>query len=462
MALEAILERKRADVAHRKAAAPLESFAEGLERSQRSLEAALRRPRTGFICECKRSSPSQGAIRTHFDPAAIARSYAPFADAISVLCDEPFFGGRLEYLSVVHGETDVPVLCKDFVVDPYQVFEARRYGADAILLMLSVLDDATYGRCFEAARKLGMDVLTEVHDAAELERALAHPCRPPIIGVNNRNLKTLEVDLSVTERLAPRVPDDRVVVAESGVTSHRDTLRLRPHCDAFLVGTALMGADDLDRAVRELVFGPVKTCGLTRPADARTAFKAGASLGGLIFVDESPRAVGLARAREVREASALGFVGVFVNAEIDDVASTAGELGLDAVQLHGDEDDDYVTKLRARLSAGTEIWKAVRVADRVPSGALSRADRVLLDTFDPDKRGGTGQTFDWALLADADAPAERVVLSGGLKPENAERADHIGAGLLDVNSGVESAPGVKDRERLEDFFAALRGRGRQQ
>ncbi|QDG54248.1 bifunctional indole-3-glycerol-phosphate synthase TrpC/phosphoribosylanthranilate isomerase TrpF [Persicimonas caeni] len=460
MALEEILERKRADVGERKARRTLESFVDALEPSDRSLEAALRAPRAGFICECKRSSPSQGQIREDFVPVDIARSYAPFADAISVLTDEPYFGGRFEYLREVREAADVPVLCKDFVVDPYQVYEARGHGADAILLMLSVLDDEAYGRCFEVARRLGMDVLTEVHDAAELDRALAHPCAPPIIGINNRNLKTLDVDLGVTERLAPKVPADRVIVCESGVKSHRDTLRLRGHCDAFLVGTALMGAPDLDRAVRELVFGEVKVCGLTRPEDAKAAFDAGASLGGLIFAEESPRCVTEAQAREVREVGGLGFVGVFVNAEVDEVAGKAAALGLAAVQLHGDEDDAYVDELRQKLPGATAIWQVGRVANVLPDVMSAKADRVLLDTFAAGKRGGTGERFDWSLLAGLEGLEERVVLSGGLGPDNAGKADRVGARALDVNSGVEQAPGIKDSGRLEQFFAALRGRGR--
>ncbi len=460
--LDKILEQKRADVARRKAARPLESFRDGLRPSDRSLEEALRRPRMGFILECKAASPSRGRIREDFDPAQIARSYAPFADAISVLTDEPFFGGRLAYLRQVRDAADVPVLCKDFVVEPYQVFEAREHGADAILLMMSVLDDRSFGRCLEAARSLNVDVLCEVHDEAELERVLAlgsssPASQPPIIGVNNRNLKTLEIDLATAERLSAKIPADRVVVGESGVSSHRDVMRLRPHCDALLVGSALMAADDLDRAVRRLIFGDVKVCGLTRPEDARNAFEAGATRNGVIFAPKSPRVVTPEQAEAIGRASSAGLVGVFVNAPIEQVCGLVETIGLEAVQLHGDEGADYVARLRGALPEPTEIWQVERVDDEL-SISKTGADAVLLDTFDPDRRGGTGKSFDWSLLDDA--ALDSVVLSGGLSPENAARADQIGARTLDVNSGVESAPGVKDPNLLDEFFAVLRGFGR--
>jgi indole-3-glycerol phosphate synthase/phosphoribosylanthranilate isomerase len=456
--LDTIVAKKRTDIARRKAERPVESFRDGLKASDRSLEAALRRPRMGFILECKAASPSRGRIREDFDPTQIARSYTPFADAISVLTDEPFFGGKLAFLRQVREAADVPVLCKDFVVDPYQVFEAREHGADAILLMMSVLDDQTFGRCFEAAKSLQVDVLCEVHDQVELDRALAHASRPPIIGVNNRNLKTLEVDLATAERLSAKIPADRVVVGESGVSTHRDVLRLRPHCDALLVGSALMAADDLDRAVRRLIFGDVKVCGLTRPEDAKSAFEAGATRNGIIFAPKSPRVVTPDQAHQIREASPAGLVGVFVNAPPEQVGALAGALALEAVQLHGDEDADYIARLRPLLPEGTEVWQVERVDDELSTSLTPGADAVLLDTFDPERRGGTGKSFDWSLLDDT--ALDSVVLSGGLSPENAARADQIGARTLDVNSGVESAPGVKDPKLLDDFFAALAGFGR--
>jgi indole-3-glycerol phosphate synthase/phosphoribosylanthranilate isomerase len=451
MALETILRQKKEDLLGRTSTRPLSSFRSSLGPSQRSLPQALAQPHTGFILECKRSSPSRGRIRKGFDPAAIATTYAPFADAISVLTDARFFDGDPEYLRVVSDAAELPVLCKDFVLDPYQVYEARMYGADAILLMLSVLDDRAYRACADAARGLEMDVLTEVHDRPELERAIDLDAE--IIGINNRDLKTLEVDLRTTEALASAVPDDRIVVSESGISTHRDVLEHRERVDAFLVGSALMERADLATAVRELVFGPVKVCGLTSPDDARLAFEHGAAYGGLIFAEKSPRCVGVRDAIQIADAAPLRFVGVFVDAPVKTVAGCARELGLAAVQLHGDEGDDYIDALRRELPAETAVWQVRHVRENTLESTESKADSTLLDTFDPDRRGGTGRSFDWSMLEHE----PDIILSGGLNPSNARRADEIGARLLDVNSGVESEPGVKDPHKLQAFFQALRG-----
>jgi indole-3-glycerol phosphate synthase/phosphoribosylanthranilate isomerase len=451
MALETILRHKKADLLMRTTARPLSNFRASLGPSRRSLADALSRPTTGFILECKRSSPSRGQIREDFNPRNIASTYAPFADGISVLTDQRFFDGDPEYLRTVGDASDAPVLCKDFVLDPYQVYEARMYGADAILLMLSVLDDHAYSACAAAAKRLNMDVLTEVHDEDELARAVALDA--PIIGINNRNLKTLEVDLRTTEHLAPKVPANRVVVCESGIATHRDIVRLRDSVDAFLVGSALMEREDLALAVRELVFGPVKVCGLTRPEDARAAFECGATYGGLIFAEKSPRCIDLSRALHIKAETPMKHVGVFVDAPHEKVAVAARELDLNAVQLHGDEDRAYIESLRDVLPDTTEIWKALRVRDRAPDVAATGADRVLLDNFEKDRRGGTGQSFDWDVLDDP----SQIILSGGLNPENAVKADDVGAEMLDVNSGVERAPGIKDEDKLRAIFEQLRG-----
>ena len=194
-------------------------------------------------------------------------SYAAHADAVSVLTDERFFGGSLQRLAEVRKRLEQPLLCKDFILEPYQVAEARAHGADAILLILAAVDDATWSACAAAAERFGMEVLTEVHDAEEVARATA--LGAAIIGVNHRNLQTLQVDMSTTARLAPRIPADRLVIAESGIASRRDVTTLRPHADAFLVGSALMREADLDGAVRRLVYGKTKVCGLTSAAGCR-------------------------------------------------------------------------------------------------------------------------------------------------------------------------------------------------
>lgn len=454
MAIDAILEAKRAELAERLRRRPLASFRAEVSPSDRDFAAALRQPHPGFILEVKPRSPSEGRLREAHDLDPVLAAYGRHASAVSVLADGPHFGGSLELLGAVRTRLGQPVLCKDFVLDPYQVYEARRHGADAVLLMLSVLDDATYAACAEAAARLRMGVLTEVHTETELRRAAA--LGAAVIGVNNRDLRTLRVSLDVTERLAPLAPPDALLVAESGVRSPEDVGRLSGLVDGFLVGTTIMKSPDPDRATRELVYGRTKICGLTREADARAAAEAGATHGGLVFAPESPRAVAGARAAVLARAADLGWVGVFVNEEPDRVAARAAAAGLAAVQLHGDETPEEVERVRSAVPNECEVWKAVRVRDTIPHWRDTGADRVLLDAFAPDRRGGTGRRFDWSLLADL-ADRDRYALSGGLDPDNVARGARLGLGLVDVSSGVEQAPGRKDAELVRRFLRARRG-----
>ncbi|WP_437867936.1 bifunctional indole-3-glycerol-phosphate synthase TrpC/phosphoribosylanthranilate isomerase TrpF [Sorangium sp. So ce363] len=473
--LARIVERKRADVAERERRTPLASLRGSAPPTSRSLRRALSAPGARFVLECKKASPSEGLIRPDFDPHAVAAAYYGVADAVSVLTDEPFFQGSFEILQAVRAVVDVPILCKDFVVTPYQVIEARANGADAILLMLSVLDDATALLCLGAAEALGMDCLVEVHDEAELERALALPA--PVIGINNRDLKTLKVDLAVSERLAPRVPRDRIVIAESGVESRAHVERLAPSVDGFLVGTSLMRSPDIADAARALVTGRVKICGLTRPGDAREAERLGARFGGLVFAESSPRRVTREQAEiVVATAAGLPFVGVFLNQSVDFVADTARAIGLRAVQLHGDEDAAFIEALRRALPEGCEVWKAVPMA---PSGEAAgaaaaagaageqgagaeverSADRLVFDTRTAEARGGTGRTFAWSAI-DGHPARARSLLAGGLNPDNIAAARRVGTWGLDVASGVERAPGEKCADLLVRLFDSARGPSR--
>lgn len=446
--LAEIVARKRVDVAARLGGFGLDAA----EPTRRSLRAALARPGARFIMEVKRGSPSGGAIRPKADAGALARAYRGAADAISVLTDAPYFGGSLEDLRAVRREFPGPILAKDFIVDPRQVAEARLHGADAVLVILAILADEDAAAVMAAARRLGMDVLVETHIAEEVDRAVR--LGADIIGINNRDLDTLKVDLATTERLAALVPAGILIVAESGISSRADVERLAPFADAFLVGSSLMRADDVGEAARALAFGRVKVCGITDGHDAAMAAEHGAAYAGVVMVPNTPRAVTCSRAEAIAEASPIPLVGVYRNEKPMQIAYGARALGLRAVQLHGEEDPLYIRALRNLLPDETEIWAAAAVGREVPRPRLG-ADRTLFDSQIGGRSGGTGIAFDWSRL-EGRADLGRSVLAGGLRPSNAGAAARVGAFALDVGSGVEMAPGRKDSGRLHAFFEALR------
>ena len=257
--LAEICDAKRVDVATRKQRTPLAVLErqEGATQPARGFANRLRQTGAGgrpaLIAEIKKASPSKGLIRADFDPATLARAYKEGgATCLSVLTDTPYFQGRDEHLQQARQAVDLPVLRKDFTVDPDQVVEARVIGADCILLIVAALDDSNLRSLTRLAHDLGLDVLVEIHDEVELDRGLA--VEGALLGINNRNLKTLTVDLAVFERLAPRVPHDRLLVAESGLKTATDLVRLRKAgAGAFLVGESLMAQTDVTAATRALL-----------------------------------------------------------------------------------------------------------------------------------------------------------------------------------------------------------------
>lgn len=261
-ALEQICSDKLIHVEQRKSRRPLSDLVAEAERANppRGFADALIRASAsgyGLISEIKRASPSKGLIRNDFDPATLARAYmAGGATCLSVLTDVPYFQGSDDHLMAARAVVDLPVLRKDFMLDPYQIIEARSLGADCVLLIMAALDDDLANELEMVARNHGMDVLIEVHDEEELRRALK--LKSPLIGVNNRNLKTLKTDISTTKKLAGKVPDDRILVCESGLNNRDDLAEMaRVGARCFLIGEALMRQPDVEKAVRAILADPV-------------------------------------------------------------------------------------------------------------------------------------------------------------------------------------------------------------
>ena len=250
--LDRIVESRRAWVKERKVRQGQTERAIQEAPALRDFRRAVTGGHVALIAECKQRSPSGGLLHSPYDPVALAQRYvANGASALSVLTEPQFFGGSLEHLAAVRAAVDVPILCKDFVIDPLQLTEARMAGADAVLLIVAILGNEDLRSLYKRASELGMQAVVEVHDEAELERALA--LEPEIIGINNRDLTRMQTDKSTTARLRKMIPGDRVVISESGITSRRDIDELDELCvNAALVGESLLRAPDLDAKVREL------------------------------------------------------------------------------------------------------------------------------------------------------------------------------------------------------------------
>ncbi|MEJ6014069.1 bifunctional indole-3-glycerol-phosphate synthase TrpC/phosphoribosylanthranilate isomerase TrpF [Corynebacterium sp. H127] len=414
--------------------------------STRSLEEALAQPGPQFIMECKSASPSLGQIRGDYRPRELAEVYSRYAAGISVLCEPEWFHGDYAHLAAVAASTHLPVLCKDFIVDEVQIRAARYFGADAVLLMLSVLNDAEYRALATAAADLGLDVLTEVVSESEAQRANELGAR--IVGINHRDLSDLSIDLGRSARLAPLL-DASVVIGESGIRSNA-TIRAMGFLDGFLVGSHLSGSSDVEDAVRALVYGEHKVCGLTRPEDAQAAFAAGARYGGVIQVADSPRNVSRETVESIMAAEpGLHYVAVSRTLDFDPT-------GFSAVQLHSTngtlaEEREMIAQARA---TGLQVWRAIDMTQEAgPMLALALAgdvDKLVLDTGS----GGTGRTFDWSAI-----PAEvksKSLLAGGLTPGNLVAALQVEAAGLDLNSGFEFEPGHKDAAALVAAFHTIK------
>jgi indole-3-glycerol phosphate synthase/phosphoribosylanthranilate isomerase len=379
---------------------------------------ALAQPGLQAIAEVKRRSPSAGDLRPDADPAQLAAQFAKAgAAAVSVLVDERF-AGTIDDLRAARAATDAPLLGKGFFSTEEDLRELRDAGADAVLLLLRDLDDATTAHLLAYAHGLGMDALVEAHDADELQRAMQLDA--PVIGINARDLSTFNIDRAAQLQLIARAPRDRVVIAESGVyTRAQGAAAELAGADAILVGSALMRALDPQAKLHELISRPlVKVCGLTRQDDVDAAVEAGADLLGFILVEKSPR-----HAQAVLDVPETALsVAVFV--------ADTEETHADLVQFYPDDDGDVRGREAVLLRDGREVG---RVLDQPWQGT------------DP---------AHWATAA---AAAGRIVLAGGLGPENVRDAiAAVRPWAVDASSSLEREPGVKDHDKVRAYVEAAR------
>src|SRR5215472_15186118 len=480
MFLDRILTQTYIDLEQRKRELPLEMVQQlaAAQPAPRDLLAALQHKRqVRLIAEVKRASPSKGLLAPHIDPLEQARTYEKHgAAAISVLTEPHFFLGSPSHLLAIKQAVCVPVLRKDFILDEYQVYESRAWGADAILLICAILDDIQLRHLLHKAQALGMHCLVEVHSLEEARRAVA--AGAAIIGINSRDLVTFRIDPYLIRALRHSIPPDRVVVAESGIHFAADARRLARHdIQAMLVGESLVVSQDIPAQMRSLLQGAnediqVKICGLRAPEHAWTAIDAGADTLGLVFYEPSPRyieprqaqallesvendPVGADLSRPPAQSISPDIVGVFVNEDAAYINEVSQQVGLQAVQLHGDEPPEFCHNITRPLI------KALRLQDMADLGKVRAysdvAWRILLDT-PAHGWGGSGITHDWTL-ARAAARETPILLAGGLTPENvAEAIQQVHPWGVDVSSGVETN-GRKDTSKIRAFIKNVREEG---
>ena len=438
-------------------------------------EAALRQQDFNFICEVKKASPSKGIIAEHFPYLDIAKEYeVAGAAAISVLTEPDFFKGDKKYLQEIASTVKIPVLRKDFIIDEYQIYQAKVWGASAILLICACLDVPTLTKFRELADSLGLSSLVEAHDEHEVQMAI--DCGARIIGVNNRNLKDFTVDVQNSVRLRNLVQDDVIFVSESGLETPEDIQVLRDNN----IGVALMGETFMrsPNKVEKLAYlygstyytPKVKMCGISKVETIPAVIEAKPDYMGLVFAP-SKRQVTVDQAKTLVEElhkqytkrynngaeqsnnDEIKTVGVFVNETLENLVTIATEANLDVVQLHGDEDEAFIQSLKERTNV--EVWKAVQIRSAADAEAWidSRADMLLFDAYHKDERGGTGEVFDWSCLDEFERP---FMLAGGIDSTNVARAIRtVRPYGIDISSGIETE-GVKDDEKIKAFTNIVR------
>lgn len=441
--LQTIIENKRKEVEVSKQKLPLSKIRKNLKKSDRNFLTALK-GKHNIISELKYKSPSIGVIGKKRPIKEIITAYDKYASAISVLTDKKFFGGNLTYINKVKRYTKLPILRKDFTIDEYQIYEARYFGADAVLLIASILSAEEIEQFLKITRKLGMEALVETKTKEEIEKVLTTSAK--IIGINNRNLSDFSITLNTTKELKKLIPIDKIIVSESGIYTRNDILTLDTH--AVLIGTSLMKAEDISQKLSEIKVTKIKICGITNTKDALESITSGADILGFNFYKKSSRYILPQKAFEIIQQlpNTVQTIGVFVNhtqKEINEISKTSG---VDFIQLHGDETEKFCNSL------GTNVIKVERVNDKLPKQKELLYAR-LYDTFSKIEYGGTGKVFEQNILQNTNG---KIFVAGGINPENVTNTLRVHPYAIDTCSGVEKAPGIKDAQKVKLLISKVR------
>lgn len=417
-------------------------------------KALASKEKRNFILECKQSSPTLGDYCHDFNLDKLVSVYNNYASAISVLCEEDFFKGDISYLNYVKKHTNLPVICKDFIICKEQIKLAKVAGADAILLMLSILEPKYFKELFDYAKTLDLDVLCEV--STEDEAKIANKLQVPLVGINNRNLKTLEISFARTQTLLPKLKNC-LVISESGIKNHQDLLSL-PAVNGYLIGSSLCAdIQHLELNLKALMFGKNKVCGINNPELIQCLIANKLYFAGLIFAPNSKRLVDIQTAQQIINKDPhninLNFVGVFYNQSFDVVNEYIKTLDLKYIQLHGEESPRFIEKIKTK-NPDIKIIKAFAITDNLPTVSFADYDTIceyfLLDSKNP----GNNQSFDHQLL-DNFTYAHKSLLAGGINSNNFDEAFKHNFCGVDINSAAESTPGHKDQTLINTIFSKI-------
>lgn len=453
MILDEIVINKRLDVVKAKASFPLNQFRGKIRPSDRSLNAIVKDRGLGLIAEFKRHSPSEDQILKSMDLPSVLKIYDqhPYVNAISILTDKKYFNGSLMDLKMASGITSKALLRKDFIIDEYQIYESRYFGADVILLIARILTEQELKHFVRKAEALKMDVLFEIHNEGELEKL---PAGAKFIGINNRDLDTLKIDIHNTVTLSAKVRKkhpDAVVLTESGVRQRGHISKLKKFADAALVGTGLLKSGDLQRGISHLFRPAVKICGITNQKDGDAAVRSGADLIGFVFHKRSKRFIEAENAAEIIKDMRKGYPNVLSTAVFADEGDEEKrgifcKTGADLIQgftpVTGLAPEKQISVLRINNNL-----------PRIPA-EMMKGYALLFDSYHAEEAGGTGKSFNWNNLKEL-PDSVNIGIAGGIGVSNVGDLLTLRPDLIDLSSSIEKKPGIKDHELITRFFEEI-------